>query len=167
MQDPRSHTCCFSGYRPEKMPFRTNDPDAVQALEAALDRAVEHAVSQGYHTFLSGMAAGFDIWAAEAVIRPGVPMKDIDRAARKLIEDAGYGPFFTHRLGHFIGQTEHEKGDVSATNTTLAKPGMIFSIEPGVYLPGEFGVRVEDLVLVTEDGCEILNHVDKHWKSVG
>ena len=59
MQDPRSHTCCFSGYRPEKMPFRTNDPDAVQALEAALDRAVEHAVSQGYHTFLSGMAAGF------------------------------------------------------------------------------------------------------------
>ena len=69
MQDPRSHTCCFSGYRPEKMPFRTYDPDAVQALEAALDRAVEHAVSQGYHTFLSGMAAGFDIWAAEAVIR--------------------------------------------------------------------------------------------------
>ena len=57
MQDPRSHTCCFSGYRPEKMPFRTYDPDAVQALEAALDRAVEHAVSQGYHTFLSGMAA--------------------------------------------------------------------------------------------------------------
>ena len=69
MQDPRSHTCCFSGYRPEKMPFRTNDPDAVQALETALDRAVEHAVSQGYHTILSGMAAGFDIWAAEAVIR--------------------------------------------------------------------------------------------------
>lgn len=54
MQDPRSHTCCFSGYRPEKMPFRTYDPDAVQALEAALDRAVEYAVSQGYHTFFSG-----------------------------------------------------------------------------------------------------------------
>ena len=69
MQDPRSHTCCFSGYRPEKMPVRTYDPDAVQALEAALDRAVEYAVSQGDHTFLSGMAAGFDIWAAEAVIR--------------------------------------------------------------------------------------------------
>ena len=49
----------------------------------------------------------------------------------------------------------------------VAKPGMIFSIEPGVYLPGEFGVRVEDLVLVTEEGCEILNHVDKHWKTVG
>ena len=59
---PRSHTCCFSGYR-RKDALPTNDPDAVQALEA-LDRAVEHAVSQGYHTFLSGMAAGFDIWAA-------------------------------------------------------------------------------------------------------
>lgn len=105
--------------------------------------------------------------SAEAAIRPGVPLRDLDRIARDIISQGGYGPNFTHRLGHFIGQTEHEKGDVSATNTTLAKPGMIFSIEPGVYLPGEFGVRVEDLVLVTEDGCEILNHVDKHWKTVG
>jgi len=104
---------------------------------------------------------------AESMLRPGVPLCDLDRPARDHIPAAGYGEYFTHRLGHFIGQTEHEKGDVSATNTTLAKPGMIFSIEPGVYLPGEFGVRVEDLVLVTEDGCEILNHVDKHWKTVG
>ena len=103
---------------------------------------------------------------AESMLRPGVPLCDLDKAARDHISAAGYGEYFTHRLGHFIGQTEHEKGDVSATNTTLAKPGMIFSIEPGVYLPGEFGVRVEDLV-VTEDGCEILNHVDKHWKTVG
>ena len=73
----------------------------------------------------------------------------------------------SHRLGHFIGQTEHEKGDVSAVTELVAKPGMIFSIEPGVYLPGQFGVRVEDLVLVTEEGCEILNRVDKHWKTVG
>ena len=104
---------------------------------------------------------------AESMLRPGVPLCDLDKAARDHISAAGYGEYFTHRLGHFIGQTEHEKGDVSATNTALAKPGMIFSIEPGVYLPGEFGVRVEDLVLVTEDGCEILNHVDKHWKTVG
>ena len=105
--------------------------------------------------------------AAEALIKPGVKLCDLDAAARDLITEAGYGEYFNHRLGHFIGQTEHEQGDVSGTTDLIAKPGMIFSIEPGVYLPGEFGVRVEDLVLVTEDGCEILNHVDKHWKSVG
>jgi len=61
----------------------------------------------------------------------------------------------------------HEKGDVSAANTAKAKPGMIFSVEPGVYLEGNVGVRIEDLVLVTEDGCEILNSVDKNWKIIG
>lgn len=104
---------------------------------------------------------------AESMIKPGVRLCDIDAAARDLIEAAGYGPQFNHRLGHFIGQTDHEQGDVSRTNTAVAKPGMIFSIEPGVYLTGRFGVRVEDLVLVTEDGCEVLNHMDKHWKVVG
>ena len=105
--------------------------------------------------------------AAEAMIRPGVRLCDIDAAARDLITKAGYGEYFNHRLGHFIGQTDHEKGDVSAANTDTVKPGMIFSIEPGVYLPGKFGVRVEDLVIVTETGCEVLNHVDKHWSVVG
>ena len=105
--------------------------------------------------------------AAEAMIHPGVRLCDIDAAARDLITKAGYGEYFNHRLGHFIGQTDHEKGDVSAANTDTVKPGMIFSIEPGVYLPGKFGVRVEDLVIVTETGCEVLNHVDKHWSVVG
>ncbi len=104
---------------------------------------------------------------AEAMIRPGIPICELDRAARELIRAAGYGEYFNHRLGHFIGQTDHEKGDVSETNTTLTKPGMIFSIEPGVYLPGRFGVRVEDLVLVTEDGCEVLNKIDKHYAIIG
>lgn len=101
---------------------------------------------------------------AEAIIRPGVRLCDIDRAAREHIETGGYGPCFTHRLGHFIGLEDHDAGDVSSSNTDCVREGMIFSIEPGVYLPGEFGVRVEDLVLVTADGCEVLNHVDKHWK---
>lgn len=104
---------------------------------------------------------------AERMIKPGVPLKDLDAAARDHITKAGYGEYFTHRLGHFIGQTEHEQGDVSGATPLTAKPGMIFSIEPGVYLPNKFGVRIEDLVLVTETGCEILNRVDKHWKTVG
>ena len=103
---------------------------------------------------------------AEAMIRPGVRFCDIDRAAREHIEAGGYGPYFTHRLGHSIGLEDHEFGDVSSSNTDVVRAGMTFSVEPGVYLPGEFGVRVEDLVLVTEDGCEILNHLEKRWESV-
>lgn len=104
---------------------------------------------------------------AESIIKPGIPICSIDAAARDMISDAGYGKYFTHRLGHFCGQTVHEAGDVNGINQNLTKEGMIFSIEPGVYLSGKFGVRVEDLVLVTKDGCEILNHVDKNWKIIG
>ena len=73
--------------------------------------------------------------AAEELIKPGVRLCELDAAARDLITEAGYGAYFNHRLGHFIGQTDHEKGDVSSANTAVARPGMIFSIEPGVYLP--------------------------------
>jgi Xaa-Pro aminopeptidase len=104
---------------------------------------------------------------AEKIIRPGVRFCDIDVAARTIISDAGYGEYFTHRLGHFCGQSDHEQGDVSAANTSTAEEGMIFSIEPGIYLPGKTGVRIEDLVLVTKDGYEPLNHVDKKWSCIG
>lgn len=104
---------------------------------------------------------------AEAKCKPGMRFSELDAVARDLIAAAGYGPNFTHRLGHSIGLEVHDKGDVSAANHAIIKEGMIFSIEPGVYLPGEFGVRIEDLVLVTADGCEILNHVDKGVKYIG
>ena len=99
--------------------------------------------------------------AAEDMIRPGVRLKEIDGAARDLITAAGYGKEFNHRLGHFIGLDEHEYGDVSSGFDWPVEEGMIFSIEPGIYLPGEFGVRIEDLVLVTEDGCRVLNRYPK------
>lgn len=100
-------------------------------------------------------------------VRPGVPLREVDRAARKVIEEAGFGPYFTHRLGHGLGLECHEPPDVSAASEALAQPGMVFSIEPGIYLPGETGVRLEDLVLVTETGAEVLNAADKTFRIVG
>ena len=105
--------------------------------------------------------------AAEAVIRPGLPLKAFDRAAREVIENAGYGPYFTHRLGHGIGLECHEPPDNSAVSEVIAEPGMVFSVEPGIYLPGKLGVRIEDLVLVTETGCEVLNAYPKELQIVG
>ena len=99
--------------------------------------------------------------AAIKAVRPGVTFASIDRAARQVIEEAGYGEYFTHRTGHFIGREVHEAGDVSEFNQAKAQVGQIFSIEPGIYLPGKVGVRIEDLVLVTETGCQVLNQVSK------
>lgn len=105
--------------------------------------------------------------AAEALIKPGVRLCDIDAAARDLITKEGYGPQFNHRLGHFIGLKEHEYGDVSSGFDWPVQPGMIFSIEPGIYLTGDTGVRIEDLVLVTEDGVKILNRYPHELEIIG
>jgi len=99
--------------------------------------------------------------AGIAAVRPGVKLSEIDAAARKVIADAGYGEYFTHRLGHGLGLECHEPPDVSAASDAVAQVGMVFSIEPGIYLPGRFGVRIEDLVLVTEDGCRVLTSAKK------
>lgn len=94
--------------------------------------------------------------------KPGNRMCDVDHACRSYIESKGYGEYFTHRTGHTIGIEEHEYGDVSSVNQDIIKVGQCFSIEPGIYLLEEgIGVRIEDLVLITEDGCEVLNQYPK------
>lgn len=104
---------------------------------------------------------------AISVVKPGVRFCDIDGAARNYITEKGYGKYFTHRTGHSIGIEVHDFGDVSSVNEMPVEEGMIFSIEPGIYLAGEVGVRIEDLVLVTKDGCEVLNSHTKELTIIG
>jgi Xaa-Pro dipeptidase len=130
---------------------------------------VEGYVSDISRTFVLGKASDtmkkvFDIeYEAQTVAlktaRPGLPCEAVDAAARKLIVDAGYGPdykFFTHRVGHGMGMDGHEWPYLVKGNTLPLAPGMTFSDEPGIYIPGEFGVRLEDDMIITENGAELM-----------
>ncbi len=95
--------------------------------------------------------------AGIAAIRPGATCESVDAAARAVIERAGYGEYFTHRLGHGLGLDVHEPPYLVGGNTRELEPGMVVTVEPGIYLDGEFGVRLEEDVVVTEDGCRLLS----------
>jgi Xaa-Pro aminopeptidase len=94
--------------------------------------------------------------AAIDAAHPGAPSEVVDLAARRIIEKAGYGEYFTHRGGHGIGLDFHELPICVAGNKAPLRPGMVLTAEPGIYLPGEFGIRLEDDLLITETGCELL-----------
>ncbi len=127
------------------------------------------AVLEGYHSDITRMAfigeptdryrevhavVEAAVVAATGATRPGATCGDVDAAARGVIQNAGYGEFFVHRTGHGLGLSGHEPPYVMAGSDVVLQAGMVHSIEPGIYLPGEFGVRLEEIVYVTEDGCE-------------
>lgn len=104
-----------------------------------------------FNTVLAAQTAAYE------AARPGMECQDLDRIARRVIEEAGYGRYFTHRLGHGMGMDGHEPPYLVEGNRRQLEPGMVFTIEPGIYLPGEWGVRIEDDFVVREDGLEPLS----------
>ncbi|MET3208756.1 UNVERIFIED_CONTAM: Xaa-Pro dipeptidase [Paenibacillus sp. PvR008] len=114
-----------------------------------------------YQTVLRSNEAGI------AAIRPGVSCASVDQAARAVVEAAGYGPAFNHRVGHGLGMSVHEYPSVHGGNEDLLHEGFVFTIEPGIYVPGLGGVRIEDDVLVTSDGVEVLTSFPKELTILG
>ena len=115
-------------------------PAAFDAIHAIVDRAVQ---------------------AALAVSKPGVRARDVDKAARDVIAAAGYGDRFLHRTGHGIGVDLHEPPYITASSETVLEEGMCYSIEPGIYLAGQFGIRLEEIVILRADGPEILSELPR------
>jgi len=98
---------------------------------------------------------------------PGTTAGSVDTITRDALEEAGFGEYIAHRTGHGLGLDVHEPPYLVTANETPLQPGMVFSVEPGVYLPGRFGVRIEDIVLTTPDGVERLNRAGRELQIVG
>lgn len=106
------------------------------------------------------------VQAALAAAKPGVKAREVDAAARGVIAAAGYGDYFVHRTGHGMGVEVHEPPYITAASETVLEENMVFSIEPGIYLPGRFGIRLEDIVILRADGPEILSELPRDLKVV-
>ncbi len=104
--------------------------------------------------------------AGIAAVRPGIAVGEVDRVARNVLKKAGLGRYFTHSTGHGVGLEIHEPPRVAAGQLSLLQPGMVITIEPGAYVPGKWGVRIEDMVVVTHSGCEVLTPTSKELIAV-
>ncbi|MCC7446398.1 MAG: aminopeptidase P family protein [Anaerolineae bacterium] len=114
-----------------------------------------------YETVKAANAAGV------AAAKPGVAAQEVDRAARRVITDAGYGEYFIHRTGHGLGLDIHEGPYMTGDNTLILEPGMVFTVEPGIYVPGKGGVRVEDNVVITATGADVLTTYPRELRIIG
>ena len=119
------------------------------------------AVKPELRTLFDTVLAAHD--RAMEAVRPGVELKSIDAVARSYIAECGYGDYFGHGLGHGVGYEIHEYPVVSPRSEAVAEEGMVFTIEPGIYIPGLGGCRIEDMVVVTKEGCEVLTSIPKHF----
>lgn len=135
--------CKYKGY--------CSDMTRTVAIGAASDE-----MRRVYETVLAAQEAG------EAACRPGVIGKDMDMAARRVIEDAGFGQYFGHGLGHSVGLEIHESPNANPTGDKPLPAGTVVTNEPGIYLPGKFGVRIEDMLYITKDGCENLTKAPRN-----
>lgn len=106
------------------------------------------------------------VQAAMKAARPGAKAHEVDDAARGVIAEAGYGEYFVHRTGHGMGVEVHEQPYLTSVSQTVLEEGMVFSIEPGIYLPGRFGIRLEDIVILRSDGPEILSGLSRDLKVI-
>jgi len=111
------------------------------------------------------------VWDAQRMatdaVKPGIPARDVDAVARDYIDRKGFGGRFGHSLGHGVGLAIHENPRISVSNETRLEPGMLFTVEPGIYIPGWGGVRLENMVVVREHGAEVLNNMDLNWRTPG
>jgi Xaa-Pro dipeptidase len=171
-------------------PIVASGPNAAQPHTWVTDRKLQAgdlvifdwgATSQGYASDLTRTFAVGDVdpefrtmfeavkaanAAARAAARPGVTCAAVDAAARQVIAAAGYGDFFTHRVGHGLGLEGHETPSMHGEDQLLLKPGMTFTIEPGIYLPDRGGLRIKDDVVITAEGCESLGSYPREWQEL-
>lgn len=127
--------------------------------------ALISAPPEGYHEVHAIVERA--VQAAMAAARAGVAAHQVDDAARAVISDAGYGDYFVHRTGHGMGVEVHEPPYITGSSQTVLDEGMVFSIEPGIYLPGRFGIRLEDIVILRSDGPEILSDLPRDARIIG